>query len=128
MVASIKIPMTHNAPEAGVAAGIVAGIERLLSEHAIDPNDVSFIAHSTTQATNALLEGDVAQVGVLGLLNGLGPLARWQMRFRQLLAARIAIRTRACLRRRTTLTPWKKRSPRFAQEARRWWPHRRHSR
>jgi N-methylhydantoinase A/oxoprolinase/acetone carboxylase beta subunit len=83
MVASIKIPTTHNAPE-GVAAGIVAGIERLLSEHAIDPKDVSFIAHSTTQATNALLEGDVAQVGVLGLLNGLAPLARWQMRFGQL--------------------------------------------
>ncbi len=80
VVARVKIPTTHSAPE-GVAAGIVAGIERLLSDSAIDPNDVSFIAHSTTQATNALLEGDVAQVGVLGLLDGLGPLARMQMRF-----------------------------------------------
>jgi len=68
VVASIKVPTTHRAAE-GVAAGIVAGIEALFAQNALDPADVAFIAPSTTQATNALLEGDVAHVGVLGLLN-----------------------------------------------------------
>ncbi|MGZ3517497.1 MAG: hydantoinase/oxoprolinase family protein [Vulcanimicrobiaceae bacterium] len=81
LVARIKVPTTHDAPE-GVAAGIVNGIECLLHEHDIDPAEVAFIAHSTTQATNSLLEGDVATVGVIGLLNGLAPLARMQMQFK----------------------------------------------
>ena len=72
MVASVKVPTTHDHPD-GVAAGIVAGLERLLGEHAIDPASIAFIAHSTTQATNALLEGDVAKVGVVSLG---GPVAR----------------------------------------------------
>jgi N-methylhydantoinase A/oxoprolinase/acetone carboxylase beta subunit len=58
------VPTTHDHPD-GVAAGIVAGLERLMREHAIAPGDVAFIAHSTTQATNALLEGDVARVGIV---------------------------------------------------------------
>jgi N-methylhydantoinase A len=72
MVASVKVPTTHDHPD-GVAAGIVAGLERLLGEHAIEPASIAFIAHSTTQATNALLEGDVAKVGVVTLG---GPVAR----------------------------------------------------
>ena len=79
LVASLKVPTTHDAPE-GVAAGIIAGIRKMFAEHGIAPQDVGFIAHSTTQATNALLEGDVARVGMLGLLDGLAPLARVQMR------------------------------------------------
>lgn len=80
LVARIKVPTTHDAPE-GVAAGIVAGIERLLKHPAVDASGVAFIAHSTTQATNALLEGDLACVGVIGLLDGLPWLSRRQMRF-----------------------------------------------
>ena len=82
LVARVKVPTTHDAPE-GVAAGIVAGIERLLAESNVAPGDVAFIAHSTTQATNALLEGDVARVGVLGLLDAGGWFARRQMRSRR---------------------------------------------
>ena len=74
------MPTTHDARE-GVAAGIVAGIERLLQDPAIDAAAIAFIAHSTTQATNALLEGDLAQVGVVGLLDGLAWLSKRQMRF-----------------------------------------------
>jgi N-methylhydantoinase A/oxoprolinase/acetone carboxylase beta subunit len=80
VVARVKVPTTHTAPE-GVAAGIVGGIKALFARGDIQANEVAFIAHSTTQATNALLEGDVARVGVLGLLDGLGWLARYQMKF-----------------------------------------------
>ncbi|HET9097766.1 MAG TPA: hydantoinase/oxoprolinase family protein [Candidatus Baltobacteraceae bacterium] len=83
VAARVKVPTTHTAPE-GVAAGIIAGIEALFAQSGIAASEVAFIAHSTTQATNALLEGDVANVGVLGLLDGFGPLARMQMRFPRL--------------------------------------------
>ena len=48
-------------------AGVVQAFKNCLKENDIDPKDVIFVAHSTTQATNALIEGDVAQVGVIGL-------------------------------------------------------------
>ncbi len=70
VVSQLKVPTTHSATE-GVALGIINAIERVLSELEISPDDVIFIAHSTTQATNALLEGDVANVGVIGLGSGL---------------------------------------------------------
>ncbi len=81
LIAKIKIPTTHDAPS-GVAVGIIDGIERLLAQSGVAPEDVAFIAHSTTQATNALLEGDVAKVGVIGITQRGGWLARAQMRFR----------------------------------------------
>jgi N-methylhydantoinase A/oxoprolinase/acetone carboxylase beta subunit len=60
---------THRAAE-GVAAGVIKVFRDVLAQHTIDPNDVRFVAHSTTQATNALLEGDVAPVGILGMARG----------------------------------------------------------
>lgn len=83
VIARVKVPTTHTAPE-GVAAGIIAGIEAIFEQSGIAAGEVAFIAHSTTQATNALLEGDVASVGVLGLLDAFGTLARMQMRFPRL--------------------------------------------
>ena len=80
LVARVKVPTTHGAAE-GVAAGIIEGIDQLMRENALAPSEIVFIAHSTTQATNALLEGDVANVGVVGLLHGASWLARRQIRF-----------------------------------------------
>jgi len=92
LLASVKVPTTHGAPE-GVALGIVTGIRKIMERATFAPEDVAFIAHSTTQATNALLEGDVARVAVLGLLNGTGPLARMQIRFPEFtLAPKVSFR------------------------------------
>jgi N-methylhydantoinase A len=69
VVGQLKVPTTHTAAE-GVARGISNAIERALVQLGISPEEVIFIAHSTTQATNALLEGDVAAVGVIGVGRG----------------------------------------------------------
>lgn len=64
------VATTHDA-ELGVSAGVVESFKKCLTENNIDPEEVTFIAHSTTQATNALVEGDVAKVGIIGVAKGL---------------------------------------------------------
>ena len=70
LIGQLKFPTSHDAHE-GVALGIITALERAMRQFNLKPDEVAFIAHSTTQATNALLEGDVANVAVLGIGNGI---------------------------------------------------------
>ena len=63
------IPTTHD-HELGVSQGVIDSFKKCLTENNISPEEVTFIAHSTTQATNDLVEGDVAKVGIISISNG----------------------------------------------------------
>ncbi len=69
IIGKSSVKTTHDDPR-GVAAGVVRSFVNCLTENGINPSDVVFVAHSTTQATNALIEGDVATVGVIGMAKG----------------------------------------------------------
>lgn len=64
-----SVKTTHHHPR-GVAQGVIDAFQSCISDNDVHPDEVIFIAHSTTQATNALLEGDVAKVGVVGIGGG----------------------------------------------------------
>ena len=68
------VPTTHD-DKLGVSKGVIESFKKCLDENGIDASEVVFISHSTTQATNALLEGDVAKVGIVGTAKGLIPSA-----------------------------------------------------
>lgn len=60
------VPTTH-AHGDGVTAGIVTALEDLIEQIGSERHGVELVAFSTTQAMNALLEGDVPVVGVIGI-------------------------------------------------------------
>src|SRR6478672_7083720 len=60
------VPTSH-AAAAGVTEGVAAALRALLDDLEDDRDRVELVAYSTTQAMNALLEGDVARVGVIGI-------------------------------------------------------------
>lgn len=81
-----QVKTTHD-HETGVAAGVVQSFRECMEESNISPEDVVFVAHSTTQATNAFVEGDVANVGVIGVAGGglEGFLAKRQLRLNDII-------------------------------------------
>jgi hypothetical protein len=66
IMARAVVPTTHRAPS-GVAEGAVAALLDLLAQERIRQDEIAFLTLSTTQAVNALLEGDVAPVGILAI-------------------------------------------------------------
>lgn len=64
MLAEAIVPTTHDHPD-GTAAGVVDVVRRLADS--VGAHRVELVTHSTTQAVNALLEGDVAVVGMIGM-------------------------------------------------------------
>ena len=69
IIGKSEVKTTHD-DKAGVAAGVVQSFQNCMQENHITPEEVVFVAHSTTQATNAFIEGDVAKVGVIGVAGG----------------------------------------------------------
>ncbi len=67
ILARAVVPTTH-ASVSGVAQGVVEAIGDVadqISRNGLSP--VQLVAHSTTQAVNALLEGDTSVVGIIGI-------------------------------------------------------------
>jgi N-methylhydantoinase A len=61
---TILVAKVHTVP-ADPSQGCIAGIDRLLAEHGLDPGQVSFVVHGTTIATNTIIEGKGAKAGLV---------------------------------------------------------------
>lgn len=70
IIGMVMVPTTHFSSD-GVSTGIVEALKKLIQEYSIQNSEIELISHSTTQAVNALLEGDTAKVGIIGMGVGL---------------------------------------------------------
>jgi N-methylhydantoinase A/oxoprolinase/acetone carboxylase beta subunit len=70
IIAHAVTPTTHSSKDS-VSEGIITVFHDVLEQAHASSGEIQFVAHSTTQATNALLEGDVAKVGIIGMGKGL---------------------------------------------------------
>ncbi len=64
IIASSVVPTTHG-ELGGVAAGVVRAVAQIAAD--VGADRIELVTHSTTQAVNALLEGDAGVVGVIGM-------------------------------------------------------------
>ena len=70
IIDKVTIPTTHLSNQ-GVSTGILQALTTLMEKHSIHNSEIEIISHSTTQAVNALLEGDTSKVGIIGMGVGL---------------------------------------------------------
>ena len=66
LIGKITVHTTHQSSK-GVSEGIILSLTKLMNEYNIEKSEIDLISHSTTQAVNALLEGDTAKVGIIGM-------------------------------------------------------------
>ena len=69
VIAHSVTPTTHSSQNS-VSEGVITAFSDVIAKIGVDSSQVTFVAHSTTQATNALLEGDVSKVGIVGMGKG----------------------------------------------------------
>ena len=66
LIGKITVHTTHESSK-GVSEGIILSLTNLMNKYNIEKSEIDLISHSTTQAVNALLEGDTAKVGIIGM-------------------------------------------------------------